>query len=158
MKAVAIPVSTGAVVFNQDGQKFYRLRDADIIFNDGFDWATDQQIADENCSNEHSIQSTATHEIGHLVGLGHSCEEGDACSELPKQRATMFWSAGACAKTRSQIGADDIDGITAIYGPYATFSVHAGLSLGMQIPLPLVSFRSKFDVLSSLRISERLKT
>ena len=150
VKAVTVPISTGAVVFNQDGQKFYRYRDADIIFNDGFDWATDQEITDGNCSNQHSIQATATHEIGHLVGLGHSCEEGEACSELTKTEATMFWSAGTCAKARSVINPDDIDAITAIYGPYATFQCSREIEPGNSdtTAFGVIPFEIKCSVIS----------
>jgi hypothetical protein len=130
VKAVTNTIASAAIVFNQDGNTYFKYRDTDIIFNDGFDWATDAQIDSGDCFNEHSIQSTATHEIGHLMGLGHSCEEGEACTELSKLEATMFWSAGACNTQRSQINEDDIDGITAIYGPYATFQCSRELTPG----------------------------
>jgi len=121
VKGVTNTIASAVIVFNQDGNTYFKYRDTDIIFNDGFSWTTDAEIDAGNCFNQHSLQSTATHEIGHLMGLGHSCEEGDACSELTKTEATMYWSAGACNSQRSQINEDDIDGITAIYGPYATF-------------------------------------
>jgi len=121
VKAVTQYIGSATIVFNQDGKTYFRFREADIIFNDGFSWVTDQQIQDGACFDGHSIQATATHEIGHFQGLGHSCEENEECPEQNFAEATMYWSAGTCASQRSQINSDDIDGITAIYGPYATF-------------------------------------
>jgi hypothetical protein len=150
VKGVTYTIASATIVFNQDGNTYFRYRDTDIVFNDNYEWATDEEIDSGNCSNQHSMQSTATHEIGHLMGLGHSCEEGEACTELPKTEATMFWSAGACDSQRSKINEDDIDGVTAIYGPYATFQCSRELDPGNSetTAFGVVPFEIKCSVVS----------
>ena len=73
------------------------LVDADIVFNDkDYNWNAQGQGGDM------PLEGVATHEIGHLLGLGHS----------PDQSATMYyiWHPGS-----EVLAQDDIDGVTAIY-------------------------------------------
>jgi len=51
------------------------------------------------------------HELGHCLGLGHSCEGGQTCSPLTRQ-AIMSYDGGTAA-----LNADDIAGIQLLYGP-----------------------------------------
>jgi hypothetical protein len=53
------------------------------------------------------IQNTATHEIGHFIGLAHS----------PVPTATMFASAAVGETSKRALSQDDIDGICDIYSP-----------------------------------------
>lgn len=73
--------------------------DADIIFNASYPWATNPT------SQHYDVIGTATHEIGHLLGLDHT----------QVANATMFPTAspGLCScRTLKQ---DDINGVCAIY-------------------------------------------
>ena len=105
---------TGDIAFTLSGDTYTYVTDSDIIYNDEIGWFSDDQIRDGLCSNNgFSLEAVATHEIGHLWGMGHSCEEGETCTDLDLRYATMYWSAPPCSIQAEGIAADDIEGITA---------------------------------------------
>jgi MYXO-CTERM domain-containing protein len=112
----------GQIAFTLNGQTYLYLNDTDITFNNDVAWATTEDLESGQCNNEYSIEGVATHEIGHSWGMGHSCEEDDICSDPDLAFATMYWSAGPCSTWQVDINDDDIQGITALYGPYASFT------------------------------------
>lgn len=116
------PFLNGKVAFTLNGQTYLYYGDTDIVFNDDIAWATTEELESGQCNGEYSIEGVATHEIGHSWGMGHSCEEEDICADPDLELATMFWSAGACTTWQVDINEDDIEGITALYGPYASFT------------------------------------
>ncbi|MCB9557548.1 MAG: matrixin family metalloprotease [Deltaproteobacteria bacterium] len=73
--------------------------DADTEYNPNAPWATD--------GDRYSIdiQSVATHEIGHQLGLDHSVEKA----------ATMFRSTGQGDTSQRSLHSDDIAGVCALY-------------------------------------------
>jgi len=73
------------------------IADAPILFNGvGFTFS--------NNGNQTDLQSIATHEIGHMLGLSHS----------PIQQATMYAAYIGGTGARS-LHADDIDGVCSLY-------------------------------------------
>lgn len=113
---------TAEYLRDQDGIYLYRFGDVDITFNDNVDWGLPEEL-EESCTGESfGIEHVTTHEVGHLLGMGHSCEEEDVCTDEALEYATMYWSATACELEKSDINSDDISGINALYGPFATFS------------------------------------
>lgn len=110
-----------------NGTRYTNFADADITMNDNVDWASPTVMANGTCSGSQTdVEGVLTHEIGHLYGLAHSCEDGEVCNESVLREATMYWSVSACDGSQTDINEDDIDSITALYGPYGEFSVIGG--------------------------------
>ena len=150
VNAVTYPRSQSNVVKTQNGQTYYRMYDADIVFNRDINWSPDADI-DQSCAGERSVEATATHETGHLLGMAHSCEQGEPCNATDFLIATMYWSGGECETGRSDIGADDIQGINALYGPFVGWT-YTGERSG---PVPLeVCFEILADDTTTDQITE----
>ncbi len=149
---VTYTVTTGELAFSRNGLNYYYAEDSDIVFSKNIDWATSEDIDNGVCSGEMSIEGVGTHEVGHLWGMAHSCEEEDVdngdCTDTDLLDATMFWTAGAaCTRGQSDLNVDDIEGITALYGPYATFDATTETRGG--VPLEVC-----FDLSSNSAITE----
>lgn len=110
-------LSQGDYAFSKNGMSYWKAEDSDIVFNDNVDFAPDFAV-----SGQTSMQSVMTHEQGHLLGLGHSCEEEDICNDAELKEATMYWASGPGDINGSTIGDDDQKSLMALYGPFATFS------------------------------------
>ncbi len=119
--AAALPRVTAEYLREQDGIYLYRFGDVDITFNDDIDWGITEELEEACTGEQNGIELVATHEIGHQWGMAHSCEENDVCTDETLFYATMYWQAGACDLDRAEINSDDISGINALYGPFATF-------------------------------------
>src|SRR5678815_1008336 len=52
------------------------------------------------------------------MGMDHSCEKDEVCTDPDLLDATMYWTAGSCDSTQASLGQDDIEGITTLYGPH----------------------------------------
>ncbi len=95
-----------------------RLLNADIEFNaDFFDFSTDGR------PDTFDLQNTATHEIGHVLGL----------DESPVVDSTMFGSASAAETDKRTLEADDIAAVCSLYpteeDPFVCLAPHCGLDL-----------------------------
>lgn len=77
------------------------IQDADIVTNNSFAWAS----LGESCSNELYVEAVMVHEVGHVLGLGHSSVPG----------ATMYPSVSYCNIGPATIEADDIAAINDLY-------------------------------------------
>jgi hypothetical protein len=79
-----------------------RITDADIVTNSaGFAWAS----AGEACSNEIYVEGVMVHEVGHVLGLGHSSVVG----------ATMYPSVASCNNGPASIETDDKNALNDLY-------------------------------------------
>ena len=88
--------------YTQRSNGTWRIYDADIVTNTARDWAD----AGETCSGtEFRIEGVMVHEVGHLLGLGHTSVSG----------ATMFPSVSACNNGPATTEADDEAAIRDLY-------------------------------------------
>jgi MYXO-CTERM domain-containing protein len=62
-------------------------------------------VAAGGCGHEHDLESTLTHELGHLLGLGHSTEPD----------ATMFATGTECETLKRDLSPDDEAGLDHLY-------------------------------------------
>ena len=95
-----------------------RLLDADIEFN-----AEYFKFGVDGASNLVDIQNTATHEIGHMIGLDHTDQSG----------ATMYPTAGTGDVDKRSLSSDDENGLCDLYpdadDPDVCKEPHCGLDL-----------------------------
>ncbi len=130
-----------------NGQRFFLITDADIVFNNGICNPTSSFIAE-----------TMTHEVGHTIGLGHSSENTSETNQTLRD-ATMFFrihNDGRGASLRS----DDISGVSFIY-PTAqqgasvvlTVNGNATIAPGQSASLPVTLQRINFTGAVQLGLS-----
>lgn len=79
----------------------YRIYDADIVTNTAHAWAS----LGESCSGEFYIEGVMVHEVGHLLGLGHTSVGG----------ATMYPSVSSCNNGPATTESDDEAAIRDLY-------------------------------------------
>lgn len=77
-----------------------KITDADVSFNLSYNYTTPAQ---GSCSSEIYLDSVLAHEVGHVIGLGHSGSSG----------ALMYATVAYCSD--KQVAADDINGRNALY-------------------------------------------
>jgi len=79
------------------------LLDADIVVNSaGYDFTVDPQPG----SNQHDIQNTIAHEVGHFVGLAHTGDD---------EASTMYPVAPPAETAKRTLSENDKDGISFLY-------------------------------------------
>ena len=89
------------------------ILDADIIFDPTLPYSTDTTTP----ATSYDLQSVATHEIGHMLGLDHSTILS----------ATMFPRVSAGVNAPRVLSSDDIAGVSSIY-PTSAFLTRGSIS------------------------------
>jgi hypothetical protein len=106
------------------------LLESDIFFNSSFSWS----VTDVGDRGKYDVQSLATHEIGHFIGLGHSAI-GETTLDGGHHRliaagTVMFPIAFAAGDiSMRQLRADDIAGVSDLY-PAGAFRAATGTVQG----------------------------
>jgi hypothetical protein len=77
-----------------------KITDADVSFNLSYNYTTPAQ---GSCSSEIYLDSVLAHEVGHVIGLGHSGSSS----------ALMYATVAYCSD--KQVATDDINGRNALY-------------------------------------------
>lgn len=90
--------------YSNRGDGTVRINDADIVTNTRYAWTS--QGESDGCSSEFFIEGVMVHEVGHLLGLGHSNVAG----------ATMYPSVSSCNNEPASTASDDNAAIAELYG------------------------------------------
>jgi len=88
---------------NAAGDGTYRFYDADIVTNNAYSWTSTAEP--DGCASEFYIEGVMVHEVGHVLGLGHTTVSG----------ATMYASVSSCNNGPATIEADDRNAINDLY-------------------------------------------
>lgn len=88
----------------------HRAVEADVKLNDrGYRWFA-AHTTPSGCTRSMSVEGVATHEFGHVFGLGH-------VSEGAHGNLTMSTATRPCTARDASLGRGDVLGLRAIYGP-----------------------------------------
>ncbi len=79
------------------------IYDADVYTNTRYSYTSSRET--DGCSGEYDIDGIMTHEVGHVIGLGHSSVSG----------ATMYPSVSSCNYNNRTLEADDVAGKNDLY-------------------------------------------
>lgn len=106
----------GSTTFNID-TRTGEILEADIFFNARFNWS----VSATGESGRFDLESIAAHEIGHLLGLGHSMIgetelRPDGTRRVIAAESVMFPIAYAAGNTEwRRLRADDVAGVSDVY-------------------------------------------
>jgi len=108
--AASLSYESSEIVMTQGGVSYNRITDSDIVFNDDVAFVTADAIERGDCDEQVSIEAIALHELGHLAGLGHSCEVDEGCDDA-LEAAAMYWSTEHCDNSHADLEDDDVAGL-----------------------------------------------
>ncbi len=97
------PIPPVTPVETVNGTDFRLMTDSDIFFNPNAKFYSGSEP--DGCRREMHIESVAVHEVGHLLGLGHTSVGS----------ATMFATTSQCNNSGETLAQDDIEGINCVY-------------------------------------------
>jgi len=81
--------------YHQNGDGSYTIDDADVYTNQRYSYVSEGEA--DGCSGEFYIEGIMVHEVGHVIGIGHSDVPG----------STMYPSVGYCNNDPATLSNDD---------------------------------------------------
>jgi hypothetical protein len=82
------------------------IDDADVYVDSATSFTSEDEDTAASCgASEIFIEGVLQHEVGHVIGLGHST----------KRAATMYASVGTCDNTTDELATDDFNGLNSLY-------------------------------------------
>ena len=92
------------------------ITETDIVFNTAQKWAVNHSIepGSQLCGTDFDVQAIAAHEVGHLRGVGHVIDDGDATNG-DETDATMFGSAAKGELKKQTLTPGDEDGAKKVF-------------------------------------------
>ena len=92
------------------------ILETDIVFNTAQKWAVNPSIGPGStlCGTDFDVQAIAAHEVGHLRGVGHVIDDGDATNG-DETDATMFGSAAKGELKKQTLTPGDEDGAKKVF-------------------------------------------
>jgi hypothetical protein len=113
----ATVVWSSNVAFVVDGRVYGHAYESDLVFNDDTEFFTHDEVLEGECEGDaYDLDAVATHEVGHVLGMGHPCFFEGGCDEL-ESAASMYFDIEPCDGGAATLGVDDAAGLTALYGP-----------------------------------------
>lgn len=109
--------ATTDLLYEESLDGTWRIVDADVFVNGSVDWFGDETV---------DLQAAVTHELGHVLGLRHCCEEAEAgtipaCAEAPECVEAVMYPSHLGISQRL-LTADDIAGLCSLYPEVACVS------------------------------------
>lgn len=103
----ATVVQRFGIAFSLGGQSLQVADNGDIAFNNDVTFTTASAIAAGGCSDAWDVKAVLDHEMGHLLGLGHSL--------VPGALMTLDHPF-ACEPAHTALSDDDAAGLSTLYG------------------------------------------
>lgn len=90
--------------YHENGDGTYTIDDADVYTNQRYSYTSEREA--DGCSGEFYIEGIMVHEVGHVLGIGHSNVAG----------STMYPSVGYCDNGPASLHSDDKAAESELYG------------------------------------------
>ncbi|MEI6104271.1 MAG: hypothetical protein WCP70_10030 [Methanothrix sp.] len=88
---------------------FYSIYESDVCFNSNYAWSTSQ------ASGKQDVQSVATHELGHTIGLGDLYYDAANANSLPRNDPRTYDTAQVMNTAQRSLGSGDTTGVRLLY-------------------------------------------